>query len=55
LVNYTAFGGGTLARNDGFSVDGAQVRLSAVPVPAAGLLMIAGLGALAAVRARRRA
>jgi hypothetical protein len=55
LVNYTAFGGSTNFRNDGFSVDGAQVRLSPVPVPAAGLLLIAGLGALAAVRARRQA
>ncbi len=55
LVNYTAFGGSTMVRNDGFSIDGAQVRLSPVPVPAAGVLLIAGLGALGALRARRKA
>jgi hypothetical protein len=55
LVNYTAFGGATNFRNDGFSLDGAQVRLSPVPVPAAGVLLIVGLGALGALRARRKA
>lgn len=55
LVNYTAFGGGTMRANDGFSVDGMQVRLSPVPLPAAGLLLIAGLGALGVMRSRRTA
>jgi len=54
LVNYTAFGGGTMRLNDGFSVDGMQVRLSPVPLPAAGVLLVAGLGALGAMRARRK-
>lgn len=55
LINYTAFGGATLARNDGFSVDGARVRLTPVPVPAADVLLVAGLGAMAVLRARRKA
>lgn len=43
--------------NDGFTIDGATVvnDLAPVPVPAAGLLLIGGLGALGAMRARKKA
>ena len=51
------------ARNDAFTIDGATVLLApeppavltAVPVPAAGLLLVGGLGMLGALRARRSA
>ncbi len=43
------------ARNDGFSIDGAQVGLAPVPLPASGLLLSAGIGGLAAARRRIRA
>jgi hypothetical protein len=43
----------TSGTNDGFGIDGIQVGV--VPLPAAGWLMIAGLGGLAALRRRKRA
>ncbi|MEM6610269.1 MAG: VPLPA-CTERM sorting domain-containing protein [Pseudomonadota bacterium] len=53
LVNYTTSGGTALRRNDGFSIDGVQVELAPVPLPAAGLMLVAGLGGLAALRRRK--
>lgn len=44
---------GNRSLNDGFSID--DVAVSAVPVPAAGLLLLGGLGGLAALRRRRKA
>lgn len=38
------------ATNDGFSIDGAQVGVAPVPLPAAGFLLIGGLGGLAMMR-----
>jgi len=52
LGNFTTSGGDTFKKNDGFSIDGLQV--AAVPLPAAGLLLLGGLGGLAALRRRRR-
>ncbi|MEJ6389279.1 VPLPA-CTERM sorting domain-containing protein [Gymnodinialimonas ulvae] len=43
------------ARNDGFSIDGAQVGLAPVPLPASGLLLLAGIGGIAVARRRGRA
>lgn len=43
------------ARNDGFSIDGAQIGLAPVPLPASGLLLLAGLGGIAVARRRARA
>ncbi|MEM9318750.1 MAG: VPLPA-CTERM sorting domain-containing protein [Pseudomonadota bacterium] len=42
------------ARNDGFSIDGAQVGIAPVPLPAAGLMLLAGLGGMAAMRRFKR-
>lgn len=42
----------TSGTNDGFGLDGAVV--AAVPLPAAGLLLLSALGGMAAVRRRRR-
>lgn len=42
-----------LIRNDGFSID--DVTVSAVPLPASALLLLGGIGGLAAVRRRRKA
>lgn len=42
-------------RNDGFSIDGVQVGLAPVPLPATGLLLLAGLGGMAVMRGRRKA
>lgn len=44
---------GERALNDGFSID--DVAISAVPLPASSLLLIAGLGGLAAMRRRKTA
>ena len=52
LTNRTGNGG--LKTNDGFSIDDATVSVAAVPVPAAGLLLMGALGALG-LRARRKA
>ena len=40
---------------NGQTLAGTEVRLIPVPLPAAGLMLLAGLGALGALRARRRA
>ncbi len=40
-------------KGDGFGIDG--IRLAAVPLPAGGLLLLAGLGGLALLRRRRAA
>lgn len=45
---------GYLRSNDGFTLDGATA-VAAVPLPAGGLLILTGLGALAAMRKRRAA
>jgi len=52
LGNFTTSGGTDFKLNDGFSIDGLQV--AAVPLPAAGLLLLGGLGGLAALRRRKR-
>ncbi|TNF64832.1 MAG: VPLPA-CTERM sorting domain-containing protein [Rhodobacteraceae bacterium] len=44
----------TNGRNDGFGIDSVGVAVAPVPLPAAGWLMIAGLGGLAALRRRRK-
>ncbi len=44
---------GTVSNNDGFSIDGAS--LGVVPLPAGGLLLLTGLGALALRRRRKSA
>lgn len=52
LGNFTTSGGTTFKKNDGFSIDGLQV--AAVPLPAAGFLLLSGLGGLAALRRWKR-
>lgn len=42
----------TTAQNDAFTIDGATI--SPVPIPAAGFLLVGGLGALGALRARKQ-
>jgi hypothetical protein len=43
----------TNGRNDGFGID--AIAIAAVPVPAAGLLLLGGLGGLAALKRRKKA
>ncbi|MBK4218153.1 VPLPA-CTERM sorting domain-containing protein [Paracoccus caeni] len=45
------FGGGV--KGDGFDVD--SVKVAAIPLPATGLLLLGGLGGLAALRRRKKA
>ncbi len=52
IANYDS-SGTAMRLNDGFSIDGVQVGLAAVPVPPAGLLLAAGLGGLVVLRRRR--
>lgn len=47
------FGAGGTSSNDGFDVD--SVAIAAVPLPAAGMLLLGGLGGLAALRRRKKA
>ncbi len=64
LGNYSSMGGTTYKRNDGFSIDGIQVRSvpgsggenpPPVPLPASVVLLAAGLASLGAVARRRKA
>ncbi len=50
--NFTTNGDGTVSKSDGLSIDGNS--LGVVPLPAGGLLLLTGLGALA-LRRRRKA
>jgi hypothetical protein len=43
----------TNGTNDGFGID--AIKVAAVPVPAAGFLLLAGLGGLAAFKRRKSA
>ncbi|MFK7744474.1 MAG: VPLPA-CTERM sorting domain-containing protein [Roseobacter sp.] len=55
LGNYTTIGGEVFKNNDGFSIDGLQVRMSAVPLPMPILMLgtaIAGLGVIRRRKAR---
>lgn len=51
----TIFGIGAVQNNDNFRVEGMTVEVSAVPLPAAGLMLLAGVGGLAAMRRRKKA
>lgn len=54
LANFTAFGGSSSAKNDGFSIDGIAVGLAPVPGPASLPLFAAGAGAFAFMRRKQR-
>lgn len=53
LVDVTGEEFPNTSSNDGFDVD--SVSIAAVPLPAAGLMLLAGLGGLAALRRRKTA
>lgn len=46
---------GMMLSGDGFDIDAISVNPAPVPLPAAGLLLVGGLGALGALRKRRKA
>ena len=52
-ANFVINPDGTVSGNDGFSIDGAGVGV--VPLPASGLLLLTGFGALALYRRRKQA